>query len=130
MKNIEPQIREKAIDIANALMEEGYVVGSAIPIAISQARKWAEGKDGKNPLGNYHVVPHPRGWAVRRANGERASVVVEDKEDARNQAIAFATADDVDVIVHGENGEIEDFVSLLSDTQPAVQRAVNEGMND
>jgi hypothetical protein len=123
---MEPRIREKAIDIANALIEEGYVVGSAIPIAISQARKWAEGDDGKDHSRNYHVVPHPRGWAIRRANGERASVVVETKEDARNQAIGLATADNVDVIIHGENGDFEDYVSLLSDAQPAVNRAIND----
>lgn len=126
MKNMEPRVREKAIDIANALMDEGYVVGSAIPIAIAQARKWAEGDDGKDRSRNYHVVPHPRGWAIRRANGERATLVVETKEDARNQAIGLATADNVDVVIHGDNGEFEDYVSLLSDAQPAVHRAIND----
>jgi uncharacterized protein YdaT len=48
MKNLEPKIRSKAIEIANALLEEGYDEGSAIPIAISTAHKWAQGdSDGK-----------------------------------------------------------------------------------
>lgn len=130
MKNMEPHIREKAIDIANALIDEGYVVGSAIPIAIAQARKWAEGDASKDRSRNYHVVPHPRGWAIRRANGERASVVVDNKEEARNQAIALATAESVDVILHGDDGQIEDYIPLLSDSQPAVNRAVEDNTAD
>ncbi|MDX2137548.1 MAG: DUF2188 domain-containing protein [Chloroflexota bacterium] len=130
MKNLDAHVREKAIDIANALIDEGYVVGSAIPIGIAQAKKWAEGDDDKDRSRNFHVVPHPHGWAIRRANAERSSVVVDTKEDARNQAIALATADSVDVIIHGENGEFEDYISLLSDSQPAVSRVTNEDATD
>jgi uncharacterized protein YdaT len=35
-------IREKAIEIANALLAEGYDEGQAIRIAIIQAKRWAE----------------------------------------------------------------------------------------
>ena len=42
MKNLMAEVRNKAIDIANALMEDGYEEDRAIPIAISQAEKWAE----------------------------------------------------------------------------------------
>jgi uncharacterized protein YdaT len=36
-----PAVREKAIEIANALLEEGVEEGKAIRIAIARARQWA-----------------------------------------------------------------------------------------
>jgi len=41
MVNLAPAVRTKAIEIANALLEEGYDEGRAIRIAISQAKRWA-----------------------------------------------------------------------------------------
>lgn len=41
MKNLPPAVRGKAIDIANALLSEGYDEGRAIRIAIAQAKRWA-----------------------------------------------------------------------------------------
>ncbi len=45
LKNFTPEVRHKAIEIANALLEEGYEEGRAIAIATSQAEKWAEHRD-------------------------------------------------------------------------------------
>ena len=42
MVNLARPTRLKAIEIANALLGEGYEEGRAIRIAISQARRWAE----------------------------------------------------------------------------------------
>ncbi len=42
MANLPPPVRTKAIEIANALLEQGYDEGKAIRIAIAQARRWAE----------------------------------------------------------------------------------------
>jgi len=39
MKNLSSKVRKKAIKIANSLLEKGYGEGSAIAIAISQAKK-------------------------------------------------------------------------------------------
>jgi uncharacterized protein YdaT len=41
MRNLEPAVRRKAIEIANALFEEGYEEGKAIRIAIAKAKEWA-----------------------------------------------------------------------------------------
>ncbi len=41
MANLKSVTRHKAIEIANALLAEGYEEGRAIRIAISQARRWA-----------------------------------------------------------------------------------------
>jgi len=42
MSNLSPQVREKAIEIANALLAEGMGEGKAIRIAIAKAKQWAE----------------------------------------------------------------------------------------
>jgi uncharacterized protein YdaT len=42
MVNLPQRTRHKAIEIANALLAEGYEEGRAIRIGISQARRWAE----------------------------------------------------------------------------------------
>jgi uncharacterized protein YdaT len=41
MTNLSPEVRLKAIEIANALLEEGYEEGRAIRIAIAKAKEWA-----------------------------------------------------------------------------------------
>jgi len=41
MRNLAPEIRTKAIEIANALLDEGYEEGMAIRIGIAKAKEWA-----------------------------------------------------------------------------------------
>jgi uncharacterized protein YdaT len=42
MEHLPPLVRRKAIEIANALLEEGQDEGTAIRIAIAKAKEWAE----------------------------------------------------------------------------------------
>ena len=42
MKHLPEQVREKAIEIANALLAQGDDEGRAIRIGIAQAKRWAE----------------------------------------------------------------------------------------
>jgi uncharacterized protein YdaT len=42
MRNLPLEVRSKAIEIANALLDEGYDDGAAICIAIAKAKEWAE----------------------------------------------------------------------------------------
>ena len=44
MAHLTPMVREKAIQIANALLQQGYEEGRAIRIAIVQAKRWAAGR--------------------------------------------------------------------------------------
>lgn len=41
MGDLSPLVREQAIDIANALLEEGVEERQAIPLAIAKAKEWA-----------------------------------------------------------------------------------------
>ncbi|MDN4619603.1 hypothetical protein QCD85_15955 [Paenibacillus sp. PsM32] len=40
MKNLDTRVRHKAIEIANALLDEGYEEGRAIAIATAKAEEW------------------------------------------------------------------------------------------
>jgi uncharacterized protein YdaT len=42
MRNLAPPVRAKAIEIANALLDEGHEEGQSIRIAIAKAKQWAE----------------------------------------------------------------------------------------
>ncbi len=41
MQNLPAAVRAKAVEIANALLEEGMDEGKAIRIAIAKAKEWA-----------------------------------------------------------------------------------------
>lgn len=60
MKNLDSIVRRKAIDIANAMIKEGYKEDSAIPIAISQAKDWAEDAnvEDKKSLKEKNITKH------------------------------------------------------------------------
>ena len=47
MRNLPPEVRFKAIEIANALLEKGYDEGMAIRIATAKANEWAERTSGE-----------------------------------------------------------------------------------
>ena len=111
MKNLDPLVRKKAIDIANALLDDGYPDDRAIPIATSQAEKWLENaseeekkefRQEKNPQKN---DPHTKNknakkllsaniqvkyeedkWIVLSEGAKRAS----DHFDTKEKAIARA----------------------------------------
>lgn len=44
MKNLTAEVREKAVEIANALLKDGYEEGRAIAIATAQAEDWAQNR--------------------------------------------------------------------------------------
>ena len=45
MTHLEPEVRSKAIEIANALLEEGHDEGFAIRVGIARAKQWARRHD-------------------------------------------------------------------------------------
>ncbi len=58
MKNLRPRVRSKAIQVANALLEEGHDEGRAIRIAIWRAKRWGAGHAG--------VMDGTRVWPLLR----------------------------------------------------------------
>jgi uncharacterized protein YdaT len=45
MSHLPPSVRRKAIEIANALLAEGYDEGFAIRVAIARAKEWARRRE-------------------------------------------------------------------------------------
>jgi hypothetical protein len=56
MRRLPLDVRVKAIEIANAMLAEGYEEGQAIRMAIAAARKWARSHGGAQPVWRL------RGW--------------------------------------------------------------------
>lgn len=111
MKHLDTELRVRAIEVANSLLEEHYEEGRAIAIVVAQAQLWANSLyDGsERPLfeQDVHVVPHPQGWAVRRAHARKASFVFPSMSEAKEKALQISREDCVNVVVHDTDGRIQ-----------------------
>ena len=67
---------------------------------------------------NQHVVPHPRGWAVKPEGGQRPSSVHDRQSDAIEQAREISQNQGSELIIHDRNGRIRDRDSHGSDPFP------------
>lgn len=124
-KNLGADTRRKAIDIANAMLEDGYKDEDAIPIATAQAKIWAEeattfekrklkNKDLKDHDQNrnnkgpeyiekeVHVryVSDKEHWEIKTEGAERASETFPTKQEAEKRAKEIADKRDTKVISH------------------------------
>ena len=101
INSLEEQTRNRAIEIVNMLVDEAYDEGYAISIAMSQAKQWVKTNMTDNNNRDVHVLPHPKGWALRRVGGERASFVFGSKHEARQSALDLVDdEDDVHIIIY------------------------------
>ncbi|MCC2931372.1 DUF2188 domain-containing protein [Bacillus sp. LBG-1-113] len=132
LKNLEKPVKKKAIEIANAMIDEGYEDGHAIPIATSKAKEWAENAskkeiddflkhddeterdeeandDTRPELMNKaeHVIKHKNGWAVKAEDAKRVSEIKETKTEAIERAKEIAEHKGTDVIVHLADGSVQ-----------------------
>ncbi|WP_281974905.1 DUF2188 domain-containing protein [Halobacillus litoralis] len=136
LKNLNTPTRKKAIDIANAMIDEGYDENRAIPIATTQAKEWYDnaGKEEINQVKQMsdqalkgrdeedkqyenrpelldkgeHVISHEDGWAVKAEDAKKPSSVFEKKEDAVKRAKEIAENKGTQAIIHKENGSIQE----------------------
>lgn len=109
-KNLNKYVRLKAIDIGNAMMEDGYDEERAIPIAISQAKKWYEDASNieKSDLKKKDLTDHEKSssnggklqdadvivkyrkedekWEVKSKGAERPDSLYDRKKDAEKRS--------------------------------------------
>ena len=111
MKNLDNKTRNKAIEIANAMLDDGYEEGRAISIAISQAKEWSENHSLVSGGEDQHVVPHEGRWAIKKEHSERASYVFDTKSQALERARQIAKNQSVYVVIHRKDGTIEDTIT-------------------
>ncbi|MEC1751778.1 MULTISPECIES: DUF2188 domain-containing protein [Bacillus] len=132
LKNLEKPVKKKAIEIANAMIDEGYEDGRAIPIATSKAKEWAENAskkeiddflkhddeterdeeandDARPELMNKaeHVIKHKNGWAVKAEDAKRVSDIKDTKTEAIERAKEIAEHKGTNVIVHLADGSVQ-----------------------
>jgi len=67
---------------------------------------------------DYHVVPHPDGWAVRREGADRASSVHETQQGAIDAGRDAAKGQRSELVIHGRDGRIRDKDSFGNDPCP------------
>jgi uncharacterized protein YdaT len=115
LKNLEPRVREKAIEIANALLEEGTGEGRAIAIATAKAKQWNmdhplhEGENDWMKLDrqNIHVVPNEDEWLVKEEGERKALLSANTKAEAVEKAKEWASDANQSAIVHRKDGTVE-----------------------
>lgn len=126
MKNLTAEVRRKAIDIANALLEDSYGEGRAIAIATAQAEKWAKRRHKqiakKNTGGttgqavaddaekgdgeSIHVFADPEesGWIATQSQKRVAQGRT--KADVVDKAKEKAKAQKTELCIHNKQGDL------------------------
>lgn len=98
MKNLDKIIRDKAIDIANAMLEDGYDEDNAIPIAIAQAKEWASdaSKAEKEQIRKKDLKDHKKSEGKSGARLQDADVEVSYNHDKEKWQVKSKGADQVE----------------------------------
>ena len=119
MKNLPPSVRDKAIEIANALEREGSIKDEGILIAtsISRAKDWASNHgqtiessdtDIKDHGTDQYVIPHTNGWALKTENSPKPYKVYATKKEAIERGTEMAKKHAANLVIQGEDGKIEE----------------------
>jgi uncharacterized protein YdaT len=125
MKNLPEGVRNKAIEIGNAIMEEGKMdEGIAIATAISRAKDWAaeHGKKADNPEKSkitdvkVHgkdrvVIPYENEWAIKMEGKEKVEKVFHTKQEAIKQARKVVKEINGSLTIQKKDGKVEKRVS-------------------
>lgn len=125
MKNLPVKVRNKAIEIANALHEEKMDEGIAIATGISRAKDWAANRgidikskssdsrstDVKKHGEDRYVIPEEDHWAVKEEGSEKVERSFDKKEDAVKYAKEKAKDANASVTIQKRTGKVQTRVS-------------------
>lgn len=104
-KNLDTDVRNKAIEIANALLREDYEEGRAISIALSQAKEYVHG-DEEQPI--YEIRSHDDGWQLKKKNSQKAILIEETKSDLMQEAKRYANKHNGELHIYTGDGDLEE----------------------
>lgn len=132
MKNMKELVRKKAIDIANALLADGYPDNRAIPIAMKQAEKWYADSDcvaratfrqAPNPSkhdkhngdksksrlldANEAIYFEDGEWQVKAEGGKQASESFDNKDAAITRAREIVKNKESAVKIYKKDGNLQ-----------------------
>lgn len=137
MKNLPKQVRDKAIDIANALLEEKMDEGIAIATGISRAKDWAANRGKKISLKSVesrttdvkghgedrYVVPlENKQWGVKKEGGKSVEKKFSKKSEAVEMATRKAKKENASVTVQKRTGRVEKRVSYNPNKRGGKQK--------
>jgi uncharacterized protein YdaT len=125
MKNLPEEVRNKAIEIGNALLEDRNMEeGIAIATAISRAKDWAaeRGKETENPETSRttdvkkhgedrYVIPHENEWAIKVEGRDKLEKIFHHKKDAVKQARKEAKEANGSLTIQKKTGKVEKKIS-------------------
>lgn len=103
-KNLDEKIRDKAIEIANALVKEGQETQKSIAIAISNAKDKIKTDNTKN---NYHLIPFSDGWAIKRELTDEPLSTHKTKDDALEAGKKTIKNNNSKLYIHREDGTFQ-----------------------
>lgn len=125
MKNLPATVRNKAIEIANALLEERNMEeGIVIATAISRAKDWAveHGKSIKPAKGgrvtdikihgqDRYVIPYENEWAIKVEGKDKVEKIFHYKKEAVQQASREAKKANGTLTIQRKTGKVERRIS-------------------
>ena len=127
MKNLPSAVRNKSIEIANALLDERSMdEGLAIATGISRAKDWAinHGKkieptnrdakttDVKQHGEDRYVIPYEGNeWAIKKEGAERVEKIFHHKSDAVKQARKEAKDSNASLTIQKKSGQLQQRIS-------------------
>jgi uncharacterized protein YdaT len=127
MKNLPSDVRNKAIEIANALLKEKSMdEGIAIATAISRAKDWAANRgmptesksrvsrktDVKQHGEDRYVIPKGDEWAVKKEGSKKAEAIFESKNEAEKVAEREAKKAKASVTIQRKTGKVQKRISF------------------
>jgi uncharacterized protein YuzE len=79
-----------------------------------------------------HVAPHPDGWVVTEETIESEEKVFPSQEAALKYAVGVAKTQWLEVVIHGEDGDIQEVINPAIDAllQRRVEQHENEKANE
>jgi uncharacterized protein YdaT len=104
-KNLDADVRNKAIEIANALLREGTEEGRAISIATAKAREYVHGDS--HDRAKYEVKARGEDWILIKENVERAIFKEGTKEDLLEKAKLYVNEHNGILAVYHADGSLE-----------------------
>lgn len=122
MKNLPAEARNKAVEIANALLDEGKMKESIlIPTAISRAKDWAanhhkktenkgssKSTDKKEHGEDRYVSPlDDGGWAIKKESSKGVEQKFQLKKEAVKEARKEAKDAKASLTIQGKDGKVQ-----------------------
>lgn len=138
MKNLPREVREKSIEIANALLDEKNMdEGIAIATAISRAKDWAANRgketesqsadsrtsDVKEHGEDRYVIPHQEHqWAIKNEGSERVEKIFTNKMEAVQQARKEARQANASLTIQKRDGRVQQRISYNPNKRAKKQK--------